>query len=392
MDIVIGKHSNSPATDGSVGILFAGDICLDKEVGVLCRNKEYGLLYNDVLPYLKNKDLGIFNLECPLTNNPSPIRKAGPNLSADPECLRAVSWGGFDVAALANNHIMDHGADGLASTLRTCAGFGMATVGAGVNLAEAVKPLILNVKNKKIGIINIAEHEFSVAGRNSAGVAPLNVINNYRQICELKGNVDIIVVVVHGGHEYYHYPSERMLQSYRFFADAGASIIVGHHAHCVSGYEIYKGVPIFYGLGNFMFSRKTAFSGWHEGIILKAEFFGKVERLHVIPYRQFNDSPGVSLLKDAEEGEFKSRFVKYSEVISDPDKLECEWTEFVSKERINYLTRLKSLSLIKRMVLRTNLCRGLLNRRDLLVLLNSVECEAHQDMSISVLRRELGLK
>ena len=64
-------------------------------------------------------------------------------------------------------------------------------------------------------------------------------------------------MIVHGGHECYNLPSPRMQKQYLFYADQGADIVVGHHTHCISGYEVYKGVPIYYSLGNFCLPRIT---------------------------------------------------------------------------------------------------------------------------------------
>lgn len=60
-------------------------------------------------------------------------------------------------------------------------------------------------------------------------------------------------MIVHGGVEHHQYPTKRMVQTYRFFVDAGADAVINHHQHCPCGYEIYNGKPIYYGLGNFCF-------------------------------------------------------------------------------------------------------------------------------------------
>ena len=133
------------------------------------------------------------------------------------------------------------------------------TVGAGDNLQQASKPLYIKIKNKTIAILNFAEQEFSVAGKNTAGANPLNIIDNYHSIQDAKQQADILLVIVHGGHEGYPLPSPRMVQTYRFFAEIGASVVVGHHTHCASGFEVYHGVPIFYSLGNFIFDYNSVF-------------------------------------------------------------------------------------------------------------------------------------
>ena len=74
-----------------------------------------------------------------------------------------------------------------------------------------------------------------------------------------KEDNDLVIVIVHGGREHYQLPTPKQRERFRFYADAGADFVVGHHTHCYSGYEIYKGKPIFYSLGNFIFDYKKKY-------------------------------------------------------------------------------------------------------------------------------------
>ena len=125
-------------------------------------NENYQKIFNDALPLLK-KDISITNLECPLSEKESPIKKSGPNLVANPKCVEAIKYGGFDVIALANKHVLDQGESGLKDTLGICRESGIETVGAGENIEDASRPLYMNVKGKRIAVLNCAEHEFSIA-------------------------------------------------------------------------------------------------------------------------------------------------------------------------------------------------------------------------------------
>ena len=82
---------------------------------------------------------------------------------------------------------------------------------------------------------------------------PLLPIQQFYKIQEAKENADYVLVIVHGGIEHYQLPTSRMIETYRFFIDAGADAVVNHHQHCYSGYERYKSKPIIYGLGNLLF-------------------------------------------------------------------------------------------------------------------------------------------
>lgn len=159
----------------------------------------------------------------------------------------AVKYAGFDVCTLANNHILDYGTTCCLDTKRLLEEDGIKTVGIGENLSRAADILYLKKENETLAIINCCEHEFSIATEETAGANPLNPIQQYYKIQEARQSADYVLVIVHGGHEYYQLPSPRMKETYRFFIDAGADAVINHHQHCYSGYEEYKGKPIFMG-------------------------------------------------------------------------------------------------------------------------------------------------
>jgi poly-gamma-glutamate synthesis protein (capsule biosynthesis protein) len=195
-----------------------------------------------------SQELSLFLLsECPLTLSSNAIEKIGPNLKAHPDIANVLGAAGFG----ANNHIYDYGQQGLLDALKILKNSGLAYVGAGVDLKEAQEPFFTEIKGVRLSFINIGEIEFSSAGPGRGGANPMDLIDNFHQIQNAKRNADHVIVIIHGGHEYYHYPSPQTLKRYRFYAESGASVVIAHHTHCIGGYEVYKGVPIFYSLGNF---------------------------------------------------------------------------------------------------------------------------------------------
>jgi poly-gamma-glutamate capsule biosynthesis protein CapA/YwtB (metallophosphatase superfamily) len=161
----------------------------------------------------------------------------------------------IDAVTMANNHILDYGYKGVKDTFKELVDHKIKYIGAGNDLTEARKPLSLHKDGMKIAILNFCENEWSIAEDDSPGANPMDIIDNTNQIREAKASHDKVIVIVHGGHEYYNLPSPRMQKQYRFYADQGADIVVGHHTHCISGNEVYKGVPIYYSLGNFFLQR-----------------------------------------------------------------------------------------------------------------------------------------
>ena len=253
--------------------------------------------------------------------------------------------------------------------------------------------MFVTIKDKKIAILNFAEHEFSIATPNSAGAAPLNPIKNYYQILEAKRTSDIVIIIIHGGSEQYPLPSPRMLETYRFFADLGVTAIIGHHTHCSSGFEIYNSVPIFYSLGNFIFDLKDInFKSWYEGYFIKLTIAeNKVTNIALIPYFQCKNNPGLQLMGEDESTNFLEKIEEYSNIIQDSDLLENKWVSFCKSQKVNYLSMLLSLNIVQRQLLKRNLLPEFyIKKKKLITLLNIFRCQAHRDVVVEIVKREFG--
>lgn len=278
-------------------VLVAGDFCPQNRVSDSIRNKSYSLFSNK---FNKESDYAIVNLECPIYEKGlKKIKKCGPSLCCDAASLDTLKGNGFDCVSLANNHILDYGSEGLMLTIEKCKERGIDTVGAGKDYKEASRILIKEINGEKIGIINCCEHEFSISGDNTAGTNPLNPISQYYAIKEAKQQCDYVLVIIHGGHEHYQYPTPRMIETYRFFVDAGADAVVNHHQHCLCGYETYCNKPIFYGLGNFCFDWKGRENDdkWTSGFMVCLSFSQNQVGFEIYPYSQCtSQSPTVDLL------------------------------------------------------------------------------------------------
>ena len=156
-----------------------------------------------------------------------------------------MKYAGFDGVTLANNHLNDYGEKAILTTMLELVENSIDIVGVGKTLNDSQIPLFLDINGKSIAIINICESEFSIASKYHAGAAPLDLIDNQKEIASCRAKVDFVIVIVHGGHEMHQLPSPLMQKTYRWFVDMGADAVINHHQHCFSGYEIYKGSPIF---------------------------------------------------------------------------------------------------------------------------------------------------
>ena len=216
----------------SYSILIAGDYCPRGRIEEFVKRGDYETIFGQVKSEIEQCDYSIVNFECPVrTTEGGGIKKAGPSLKCTTEAVDALKYAGFNCVTLANNHFYDQGEEGVKETIQTLDKADIAHVGGGKNLSDAGKTLFANVKNNTIAIINCCEHEFSIATNTTGGSNPLNPVQQYYAIKEAKEKADYVIVVVHGGIEHYQYPSQRMLDTYRFFVDAGADAVINHHQH-----------------------------------------------------------------------------------------------------------------------------------------------------------------
>lgn len=369
-------------------IAVTGDCCLAGRVeNEILSAASPESIFGGILPIIKASDISIVNLECPLTKCNTALKKTGPNLKAVPECIRSVSRAGFNIATLANNHILDYGTDGLRDTIDTCRNNGLQTVGAGLNLAEAQKTLYQTCNNKRIAIVNIAENEFSAANKSRGGSHPMDIIDNAGQISGACDCADIVLVIIHGGHEHYHYPSPRMVRQYRYYAEQGASAIISHHSHCICGYEVYSGVPIFYGLGNLLFDSIWDLPGWHEGYMVVLDT-DDIMNFEIIPYTQCSGRIGIELPEGRDKEQITLRIKEYSEVIRVPEHLEEKWNEHVQACSREYLGHLLMMNrYLYKILNKFGLLKFFVNRRKLRYIHNLVRAEAHRDMCLDILEK-----
>src|ERR1039458_7494152 len=229
-------------------LLIGADICPIEGNRPYFINGDAACLLNDLLPEFQQADLTIANLECLLVEQQSPIEKTGPTFGEPGACINGIKQAGVDVLNLANNHILEHGAPGLENTLAICTQAGIQTVGAGPNLDAARRILIRDLGGLRVGLLAVAEHEFSIATQHSPGANPLDLIDFVRNVTSHRDKFDYLIVLLHGGDEFL-VPSPRIQNTCRFMVEIGANAVIVQHPHVLGGYEDYRGGHIVYGQG-----------------------------------------------------------------------------------------------------------------------------------------------
>lgn len=372
-------------------VIIAGDICPTGRVAELFNKNDYEAVLGEVKETLQNANISFANFECPVVEGEGvPIEKCGPNLRCTAKGIEAVKWAGFSGVTLANNHFLDYGEGGVAKTLEVCKEHGVDTVGGGMNLNEASSTLYKEINGETLAVINCCEHEFSIATETTAGSNPLNPVKQYFAIKEAREKADFVLVIVHGGHEHYNLPSPRMQETYRFFIDAGADAVVNHHQHCYSGYEVYHGKPIFYGIGNFCFDKlyDEMPSGWYEGYMVELELGKEKIEYRLIPYTQCKETPSVELMKGEDYAKFFENIHHLNAIIADPKELTKRHEEWMEKngsgfeyQYLPYSNRWLISAYIR------HLFPSFLSKKKLLMLQNHLECESHRERSLFALKR-----
>lgn len=370
-------------------ILITGDLVVNQQYNSSIQ------IDKDLIALFQQSDYNIVNLEAPLTDNTSKILKTGPHLKANREStLQILKILNVDVVTLANNHVLDYDEQGVEDTLKFCKENEIKSVGAGMNLGEASKTLFIDSTEGKIAIVNFAENEWASAKETTAGANPMDIIDNTHQIEEAKKHANFVIVIVHGGHEYYNLPSPRMQKQYRFYAERGADIVIGHHPHCISGHEIYNTIPIYYSLGNFLFTNNNPIDDWYLGLVLEVDLQNNKLQTQLFPVKQERQTFQLNLLAGQEKINVLKRIEQYNLIISNSNNilLNNEWHKYVESRKNNLLNYWSFNAFIQSRYIRAFLNRlniKFINKNALALYLNLMRCEAHNDLSKEVIIKYL---
>jgi poly-gamma-glutamate synthesis protein (capsule biosynthesis protein) len=377
-----------------IKILFTGDFCPHQRIEKLTTDGHHDLVFNDFKKEFEHNDLNVVDLECPLTLETTKIEKTGPHQKAHPKTIELLKEINIDLVAMANNHILDYGNKALLETIELCNKNNIKTIGVGKNSSEAKLPVIKEIQGLKIGFLNFCESEWTIAKVDQPGANPIDLIENFNAIQSLKQKVDKLIVIAHGGNEFYHLPSPRLKKTYRYFIDAGADVVISHHTHCFTGYEVYKKAPIFYGLGNFIYDRPDKKNdNWNFGYVVRLTIDDQI-KFEIVPFKQNNgDQLGVHYLDKNETKEFNLRLEKLNNIISNNDHLEEAFQKLCNqKEGIYSLYfepyRGKILSALRIRKLLPNL----FSKRKKMAQLNILRCDSHRDILLKTLEKKIKNK
>lgn len=352
------------------------------------------LIDSEMLDKILHADLNIVNLECPLTVQPRPISKWGSCLKADPECIQLLKRIPNLLVNLANNHINDYGEEGIRDTIELLEKYDIPYVGISEGEKEQVGKIVC-IGNQRVGVYSCTEHEFSVAERGKMGAVPFSGGEDIFKLQDLATECDYLIVLYHGGIEFYPYPTPQMQKNLRTYVKAGADLVVCQHSHCIGCLEEYENGTIIYGQGNFLFAPREEVEEniadhemWKKGVLIEVSLPKK--RLDYHFYEKENE---VLVLKEHDQ-EYQNMLAR-SEVIKD-EKAVTELFQQYCRRHASYMSIFKKSYMGQKTPLKTRIKQALKilcgraeqGDHEYLRIHNYLSCEAH----IELLRENSHLK
>lgn len=368
-------------------IIIAGDVYVNENI-------DYD---TNLVKLFHSCDFRIVNLEAPITKNieKNKILKTGPHLFIPSDVAKNFFEKlKINYVTLANNHIKDFGREGLSDTFEFLNKSNIQYIGAGKNITESKKSVILESKGIKVEIINSTDHEWSLASENDYGCYPFDLIDHIHDFKRIKNESDFALGIFHGGIDYFDLPSPTTVKNFQFLSNYGADIIVSHHSHRVSGYESKSGKLIHYGLGNFVFTKKSKTPGWNNGAILVLEFTKNNFEFEVF-YTRYDSGTKKVFLESGEKSQSRKLEVSHlNSVISNNYSLNAAFQKHIESVTDNYLQYFSFANAINSRYLsfiinKLGIHNWFLNTKHIKTQLNLMRSKTHNEISVKVLEEKM---
>ena len=323
-----GSWSDPSSGNADITLCVAGDWAPIRQFQSIIE-KTPTAVYGDLLPSIQSADLSVVNLEAPLSDRGAPVHKSGSVFKGEQRHIAGLTAVPFDVVTLANNHMFDFGSEAFQDSLKVLEQNSIKYTGAGMSEEDATRPLVIDIKGIKIGIVNFSEGEdLTAAQNNSPGVMGWDLGAVTETIATLKQQVDFVLVVSHCGIEYIPFPPPYVVDAFKQAADAGADVVIGHHPHVPQGISFHRDTPICHSLGNFVFYQDTDLKfrklGYMVKIGINKEALASIE---LLPYKI--NAQGLLALKGREFDDFFTKFKEISLPLGDPKQLVDSWNGFL---------------------------------------------------------------
>jgi len=258
--ILLSIISSGGVLSQEISIAVVGDMMFGPDVSKIMDREGSLAPFSGTVELLRNADVTFGILEGGIGTRGEAVQDKEHTFRSKPSAARGLANAGFDVVSLANPHIMDYGVDGFLDTLEFLSWYGVKHVGGGMNIEEARKPLILTVRDTKIAFLAYFRgSQFDQAFADSDKPGPAFPIYGELEsdIAAAREQADFVIVSMHWGVQTEESEGTAVTSRQKLYAqkliDSGADIVVGQWLHTLQGIQIYKGKPVVYSLGDFIY-------------------------------------------------------------------------------------------------------------------------------------------
>lgn len=275
--------TGQPTEDDTVTLLSVGDMMFDRNVRTWMEKEgeeyPFAKIRGTEDRFFRGTDILMGNLEGAISARRPPEKSI--DFAFDESVAGLVQGLGFDVVSLANNHALDQGRDGMASTQAALREAGVGFFGDQVN--DDTPAWETTVRGKKIAFL----------GYNTTD-NPLNEAQAEQAVRAAKSKNDIVIVMMHWGAEYTERPPQSVINHGRKLVDWGADVVIGAHPHVMQGMEVYNNKPIFWSLGNFIFDQYWS-TETQRGLALGLAISVKQTTVYLYPLVSANSQPRLAV-------------------------------------------------------------------------------------------------
>ena len=250
----VSRRGHARAVPGKITLAFAGDVNFAGRTARLL--KDPATAFGSIVPVLKSADFTALNLETAVTSRGRPQPKTY-HFRTTPLAFTALRDAGVNLVTMANNHVLDYGQTGLADTLAAAKAARFPYVGIGTSAAAAWAPYVTTISGTRIAVVGVSQVAELAPSWVATGTRPgeANSINLHRTLAAVRAAKRLaktVIVFMHWGTEGQACPDRNQLSLAPKLAAAGASIIIGAHAHILQGSGWLGDTFVAYGMGNFL--------------------------------------------------------------------------------------------------------------------------------------------